>query len=318
MRGLRSTATLLAVALVAGACGDDDDGDGTPDDEVEAAEEESTDDPGNGVEQMTAGCDLEESGEALEGEQTLDLEGEERTYSLQLPDDYDGTTPQPLLLSFHGWSVDKDAHESTTRMGEQGVARGYVVATPEGLGDPLEWNIFEEEEVPDNYTFINTLVDELGQQLCLDPARIFAAGHSEGSAFTGFLACREPYHFAAVAMVAAFIPPTCPAEDAAPSIVAFHGMADPLVPYEGGDYGGPVPIPAALGTFEDYVEHHGCEEPTSDEPASDVERLAADECETGGNVALYSIEEGGHEWPDEDVVATDVILDFFDGQDIDA
>lgn len=317
MRGLRSTATLLAVALSAGACGDDDHGDGTTDEEVGVAGEESAGDPGGGIERTTAGCDLEEPGEVLEGEQTLDFEGEARTYLLHVSEDYDGTTPRPLLLSFHGWSVGKDVHESTTGMAEQGTARGYVVVTPEGLGDPLEWNIFEEEE-PDNYAFVDTLVDELGQELCLDSARIFAAGHSEGSAFTGFLACREPHRFAAVAMVAAFIPPTCPVEDASPSVVAFHGMADPLVPYEGGDYGGPVPIPAALDTFEDYVEHHACDDPTSGEPADGVERLAADECESGGNVALYSIEEGGHEWPDEDIVATDVILDFFDGQDIDA
>lgn len=255
--------------------------------------------------------------------QVLRHDGQERAYLLALPDGDDGTTARPLVLNFHGWASSKEEYEELTRLAERGTARGYVVVTPDALGEPPEWNMFDQPGRADDYGFVEALVGELTDRLCLDPARIYASGLSAGSAFAGFLACREPYRFAAVAMVAAFIPPTCPPEHA-PSVIAFQGTADPLVPYRGGQVsGGGIGIPAALDTFAAYAEQFGCGEPVVEEgPVATIERRRLPGCAGGRDVVLHTIVGGGHEWPGaegtavaaagERFFATDTILDFFD------
>jgi polyhydroxybutyrate depolymerase len=137
-------------------------------------------------------------------------------------------------------------------------------------------------------------------------------------------ACRAPYRFAAVAMVAAFIPTTCPVDQATPSVIAFHGTADPAVPYDGGSVGGgPAGIPPVLQTLEQYADAYGCDRPpTEDEPAAGVETDTLTGCVGGSEVVLYTIVGGTHDWPGNAVqpaasggqayAATDAILDFFD------
>jgi polyhydroxybutyrate depolymerase len=241
-----------------------------------------------------------------------------------VPDDYDGATAYPLAFSFHGFSGNKEVHDVYAGMAEEGTARGYVVVTPEALGDPREWNMFGASGRADDFGYIDALVADLSERLCIDEDRIYAAGHSNGSAFTGFLACQPPYRFAAVAMVSAFIPTTCPVDDAAPSVVAVHGTADPLVPYDGGSVaGGAVQIPAALDTLQQYADSYGCDQPAAeDRPADGVERRRLTGCIHASEVVLYTIVDGTHGWPGSPAEpgasggqawpATDAIFDFFD------
>ena len=236
----------------------------------------------------------------------------ERLRLVALPDDYDGTTAHPLLLAFHGHGGSKEVAMAASELDEKGPARGYVVVFADALGDPRAWNLGDGDT--DDFGFVNALVADLGERLCIDAERVYAAGHSNGSAFTGFLACKAPYPFAAVAMVAAFIPSTCPVDEAAPAVVAVHGTADPGVPYGGGPVaGGPVQIPAALTTLDTYRDTYECDPtPVEDEPEPGVQRRAYEGCLRGTEAVLYSVVDGGHEWPTERFAASDAILDFFD------
>lgn len=267
-------------------------------------------------------CDQERSQELVEGEQTLRFGGETRAFLLSLPEG-DVATPRPLLLSFHGYSFNKEIHEGYTGLAEEATARGYIVVTPGALGEPSDWNYLADPARVDDFAFVRALVDKLTRSLCIDEDRIFVAGHSAGSALAGFLVCREPGRYAAAAMVAAFIPPSCPTGDPPPSAIAIHGTADPLVPFEGGNVsGGPVQIPAALDTLAAYADASGCGPAAVEELLPRVERHHLTDCGRGRQVELYVIDYGGHEWPGADppqtddpsgLLATDVILDFFDG-----
>jgi polyhydroxybutyrate depolymerase len=281
---------------------------------------------GSGVadRQAPADCDPARPAASAEGPQTFSFDGGVRAYLLALPDDYDGTTAHPLVFSFHGFSSNKEGQNAYAALADQGTARGYVVVTPDALGDPRDWNYFGNPARADDFGFVDALVADLSDRLCIDADRIYAAGHSAGSAFTGFLQCRPPYRFAAVAMVAAFIPTTCRVDQATPSVVAFHGTADPDVPYDGGSVGGgSTGIPPVLETLEQYADAYGCERPaTEGEPAAGVETATLTGCAGGSEVVLYTIVGGTHEWPGnasqadatgaQAYPATDTILDFFD------
>lgn len=329
----RTLAVLLVAGLLAGACGSagggaDRDGDGDDRDDGAAssttangnghgAGDEHGGEGGNtGSDTRPADCDPARPHETALGPQTFDLAGQAREYLLALPDGYDGTTAVPLVLDFHGFSNTKEGQDTMTGMSEQGTARGYAVVTPDALGQPQEWNAFSDPAKADDFAFVAALVAELGERLCLDPDRVYAAGHSNGSAFTGFLVCREAPRLAAVAMVSAFVPRTCPVEAPIPAVMAVHGSADPLVPYGGGSVGGgPVGIPPALDTLEAYGRAYDCPAPRAeDQPvAGFVERRRYAGCAHESEVLLYTVVGGGHEWPnDQRFSATEAILDFFD------
>jgi polyhydroxybutyrate depolymerase len=271
-----------------------------------------------------ADCDPARPATTTDGAQTFSFGGEERAYLLALPDDYDGTTAHPLVFSFHCFSSNKEGQDAYAAMAAEGTARGYIVVTPDALGEPRDWNYFGDPARANDFGFVDALVVDLTERLCIDADRVYAAGHSAGSAFTGFLQCKPPYRFAAVAMVAAFIPTTCPVEEATPSVIVFHGTADPAVPYDGGSVGGgPVGIPPVLETLEQYADAYGCDRPaTEDEPAAGVEQDTRTGCAGGGEVVLYTIVGGTHDWPGNAIhpeatggqafPATDTILDFFD------
>ena len=224
-----------------------------------------------------------------------------RTYAIAFPAGYDGTQATPLLFDFHGYAGNKEQQETNTHLAATGTAQGYIVVTPdaeEAYGKIREWNLFGGAGRPDDFTYVHTLVARLKAELCIDPARVYAAGHSNGSAFVGFLVCTKPYEFAAVAMVSATTPAGCPA-GIAPAVLAVAGTKDPQVPFAGGSVGGgPTNIPPVLDVIDKYVEHYHCTpSPTKTALAPGVERTAYAGCDDGADVDLLAVHDGTHEWP---------------------
>jgi polyhydroxybutyrate depolymerase len=313
-------AAMLVAALALSACSA---GDGAGAGNAGEADRAAADRADADDEAAPAACDPPRPAVATEAPQSFRFGNQTRAYLLALPAGYDGTTAYPLVLSFHGFSSNKEGQNAYAAMAGKGTARGYIVVTPDALGDPRDWNYFGDPARADDFGFVDALVADLSDRLCIDADRIYAAGHSAGSAFAGFLQCRAPYRFAAVAMVAAFIPTTCPVDRATPSVIAFHGTADPLVPYDGGSVGGgPSGIPPVLQTLDQYADAYRCDRPaTEDEPAAGVETDTLTGCADGSEVVLYTIVGGTHDWPGNAVrpgtggqayPATEGILDFFD------
>ena len=315
----RAAAVALALVLAAGACGSGDEGDD--------GEADGAGGSGGGAGEAAAPADCDPARPAPEGgEQAFAHGGHDREYLLALPEGYDGTTAVPLVLDFHGYGGNKELQEQGTEMAARGTARGYAVITPDALGEPREWNMFGDPSRPDDFAFVLALVDELATSLCVDPDRVYADGHSNGSAFVAFLSCREPHPLAAVALVSATVPTDCGGDGPARSVIAIHGTADPLVPYDGGNMPGGQGVPGAPGAVAATAESYGCDPPTEDEPLAGVERTTYAGCRDGVEVVLDTIVGGRHQWPggqgaemDEgtsqaalDYPATEAILDFFD------
>jgi polyhydroxybutyrate depolymerase len=236
------------------------------------------------------------------------FKGTHRTYRLALPAD-DGAH-HPLLVAIHGFASSAAQFDRETGLDKQGASRGYVVVTPDAAQNPTNWNIFGAKNQPDDFGFLNALLPTITPQLCVDPSAVFAVGHSAGSAFAGFLVCKPPYRFAGVAMVEATVPSTCPAR-VTPAVVSIHATGDPVVLYNGGlGIGQTVPIPPVQQTVAQLAQARGCAPKAIDRKVSPfVSERRYRECKAGSDVALYSIQGGGHLWAPGD---TSTILDFFD------
>jgi len=253
--------------------------------------------------------------------------GEDRRYILHLPPAYDGARRMPLVLNFHGFGSNARQQAAYSGLPAKADRAGFIVVTPDGTGEPRRWNFFPGSA---DIVFVRELIADLETTLCVDAARIFATGISNGAAFSARLACDLPDRIRAIAMVAATVyPARCEAPRAVP-VVAFQGTDDPCVPFEGGTSacGMQLPVPAAEEAAKNWARHGGCNlEPPHSQVTEHVRAVAYSECrEVDAAVVLYIIYGGGHTWPGavdvarlgattQEISATDLMWEFFAGRE---
>jgi polyhydroxybutyrate depolymerase len=82
-------------------------------------------------------------------------------------------------------------------------------------------------------------------------------------------------------------------------MIAFHGTADPEVPYNGGSsWMTPRPFPSTPKWAEKWAVRNRCAAtPIESAVAVDVSRRAYSGCADSADVVLYTVREGGHTWP---------------------
>jgi polyhydroxybutyrate depolymerase len=254
------------------------------------------------------GCAVADPGFGSDGRRTITVDGTERSYLVRVPAGREPGARSPLILALHGFGGSADELEDTTHLGADGSARGALVVIPDAATAPARWNFDRRPGQPDDFAIVDTLVADLIERACVDPARVSVAGSSNGAAFAGLLACTDPYRFAAVAMVIATVPSGCP-DTVTPSVLTIRGTADTHVRYDG--------TPELVATI---AERAGCDaSPTREPVATDVERTRYTGCRNGAVVVLDSVIDGPHAWPGSRGTdpaggygATATILDFLD------
>ena len=213
-----------------------------------------------------------------------------------------------------------------SQLEEKGPAAGFVVVTPQGTGPRAFWNILPNLANPDDVAYTETLIDTVSAQRCIDPARVYATGISNGAGMSALLACELPTRIAAIAPVAGVnLVPPCP-RGRPVSVLAFHGEADAVVPYAGGKpaVGTAIDTPPVEDAVAAFAARDGCRaRPAERTIGTEVTRVRYRGCDPGTDVELYSVSNGGHTWPGsldvprlghntQDVNAADLILEFFE------
>jgi polyhydroxybutyrate depolymerase len=232
--------------------------------------------------------------------------GRNRTIRVHLPPSADG--PAALVLNLHGSRFTAAQQETFSGMDATADSYGFIVAYPQAAipsGHGFEWHIpgqplfggrVAPPDAPDDVQFIAAVVAAIVHRAVVDPKRVFVTGFSGGARMASQVACDLPDTFAAAAAVGGLaFPSPCGARRAV-SIVAFHGMADPIDPYEGSN--GPTFSRGVREAAEQWASHDGCGGPIKDTaPATSVRRTAYTGCRDAALVELYTIEAAGHEWP---------------------
>lgn len=232
---------------------------------------------------------------------TIDVDGQDRPYHVHLPPSYDGQTPLPVVLAFHGLSQTPDSLRTISELDQAADANGFIVVYPEGFLRVWEVDRVDIHQVDDLH-FVDALLDRLSEELNVDEGRIYATGFSRGAVFVHRLACERSDRFAAFAAVAGALSSILYRECEPPRpvpVLAFHGTADRGVPYERStdEYMG---VPE---TVEFWVRANHCgAEPEVEAVGGEgeglpVQRLSYPGCAPGSEVTLYRIEGGGHQWP---------------------
>ena len=310
---------VLLIATAAGACSGDSD-----DASANADATETTTAPTDEVVVVVDDCSPARSAVAGTQRLTFDHDGTTREYDLSVPDSYDGTAPSPLIVDLHGFSSNAAQEAVLTDMPEVAGERGYVVVTPQALevDVPLTtgtinatfWNIDPAAvrpgfEPPDDIGFLDALVDQLEEDLCIDTGRQYVTGISNGAGMTMALICGSESRFAAAAPVAGVnLVGDCEPGEPTP-LIAFHGDADPLIPYDGGQaVGQDYQVAVVQDRVASLAELAGCApEPTVEEPFDDIVTRTWADCPEGLDFELVTVAEGGHTWPGTsiDIAAVD-------------
>lgn len=263
--------------------------------------------------------------------------GQLRTYLLHIPAHYDTIRQAPLVIVLHGHGESASNFEKYTGMSDKADEEGFIAVYPQALGDPSDWHTaIDGPSRRDDITFVRDIIALLEHKYRIDHRRIFAAGHSNGGFMAYRLASTLSNEIAAVGVTAGSIgmvnenedtlriaPPSHPV-----SVIHFHGVADPSVPYSGGpESDGPDNIVSVRNTIRFWVNADHCD------PAKVTRTISADKnviidtyqpCAKKTAVVLYTIIDGTHRWPgddvpwytfpgrdDSDVIATNVIWNFF-------
>ena len=297
---IRALAPLTALVLLAAACSTSDDGGDEPTVIVD----------GTALVTPMAAATCEPGLSAVPGDVTgtINSGGTDRSYILHIPATYNGTQRTPLVVVYHGFASSAQAIAVYTRFNALADEEGFVVVYPNGTEVPPRWNDDGDVTIVDDVQFSEDLVTKLQAELCIDESRVYAVGWSNGGGMAQRVGCELPDIFAGIGSVSATY-----ADCTGPlPWIAFHGMADPQVPFEGGvnppERGGGVFLPTRR-VLSEYAREQGCDALAQITlPSSEVELSTYVRCPTGdGLVLLYTLLGGGHTWPG----SADLPLDLF-------
>lgn len=262
--------------------------------------------------QASKGCKAHAKAPKGETLQKITSGGDKRTYYRFIPKAYNGKKPLPVVMDLHGHTEPVTFHKNASGLGRFGNTHGFITLTPAGSGPPPKW---ETTEGSADIQFLLDLMDEIEATLCVDRRREFVTGYSNGAFVTSLFACQLADRFAAFAPVAGIRnPPNCNPSRPVP-IIAFHGIADEWIAYNGGYGPGPYSLPPAEtqellrsgeATYSDlsipevaaaWAARNGCDATPTEEQVTDTVTLTKYTCPDRADVELYSIEGAGHTWP---------------------
>jgi polyhydroxybutyrate depolymerase len=252
-----------------------------------------------------SGCGHHRASGALQ--YSVSVDGHKRVVIVRVPAGYTGSAKVALVLDLHGSESTARAQEKFSGMDAAADADGFIVAYPQALirdGTGYDWNIagvpllngsLPAASAPDDVTFLTSLVTDLAGRYCIDMRRVYATGMSGGGRMASQLACDASGTFAAIAPVAGLRKASpCPATRPVP-VIAFHGTADPIDPFNG--HGEPywtysVPAAARLWAAQDK-----CAASPRVTTGHGYSLTSYAGCAGGAVVQLYAIRGEGHEWP---------------------
>jgi polyhydroxybutyrate depolymerase len=228
--------------------------------------------------------------------------GQTRTYLLHVPASYRPDQPVALVLGFHGNFGHADSFAAYSGFSPMADQAGFIIAYAQGAGNPPTWDTWQHSK---DVQYTSDLIDRLETICAIDPARVFATGHSLGGGMINRLACDLAGRIAAIGSVSGAYMNAEPCTPTQPvAVLAVHGTADMDVFYNGVPPNGQTaesyfsigtPIPQwASG----WAKRNGCSEKTSIFFKKDpVSGQQWDNCRNGADVVLYTIRDGGHGWP---------------------
>jgi len=211
-----------------------------------------------------------------------------RSYHVKEPDDWDGVTPLPVLLHFHGWMRTGALPVKHARISGATRRRGVLLLAPNG--PHKSWDFWDEDT--NDVAFAAAVIEDAAKRYPIDPSRIYISGYSYGSAMAWRYVCENGNGVAALIAVSGTLRQSEGCPQGPDEVRHVHGLNDTVMDFPMGP-GGDQTFPVAL-----WRQQFGCGQgrETGQWHAVDFldfNRTVWDDCATGGKVTL-DIHKGGH------------------------
>lgn len=227
---------------------------------------------------------------------SVNLGATTRSYLLHVPTNYQPQLPLPLVLIFHGRGSNAAEVEGYTGFSQLADQERFIAVYPQGLKNSSGqtfWDSFDPTTAGvDEVAFVNKVLDDVEQKLCVDIRRVDATGFSNGGNMTGMLACRLATRIAAFAPIAGnffdFHQGCHPGRPVA--LLNSHGTADDVVPYDA--------QPDVQQWLQGWAQQDGCTVgPITFSQINNITAMQWTNCQ--GDVAIFHYRANGenHVWP---------------------
>ncbi len=212
----------------------------------------------------------------------------DRSYHVKTPDDWDGETPLPVLLHFHGWMRTGALPVKHGRISGATRRRGVLLLAPNGNG--RTWDFWDHDT--DDVAFAAAVIEDAAKHYPIDRSRIYVSGYSYGSAMAWRYVCENGNDVAALIAVSGTLRQSEQCPQGPREVRHVHGLADTVMDFPMGP-GEDTTYPVAL-----WREKYGCAEGENagDWQAVDFltfQRTIWASCSGGGSVTL-DVHPGGH------------------------
>ncbi|KAH6986932.1 Alpha/Beta hydrolase protein [Ilyonectria destructans] len=184
------------------------------------------------------------------GVKTVTVAGQQRQYTLKIPDSYNRSQPYKLIFGYHWRSGSMQNVAGGGYYGLESLAQGSAIfVAPQGLD--AGWANTNGNDV----TFTDQILDAVKSNLCIDEQQIFATGFSYGGAMSFSVACSRPDVFKAVAVISGAQLSGCNGGTKPVPYLGIHGVADSV-----------LPINLGRALRDKFLQLNGCQSKSASEP----------------------------------------------------
>jgi len=205
---------------------------------------------------VTAGCGRTPT--LTSGTRTIQSSGQNRTYILDIPTNYDRNHPYRLIFGLH-W-LNGTANDVATGGSDGSVFAFYgqkqlsnnstIFVAPQGLNNG--WANTNGQDV----TLVDNILSLVQGDLCVDTTQVFAMGWSFGGAMSYALACARPTVFRAVVVYSGAQLSGCSGGTQPVAYFGIHGIHDSVLNISNG-----------RSLRDTFVRNNGCTAQNPREPA---------------------------------------------------
>jgi len=205
----------------------------------------------NNAHAATAGCGKTPT--LTSGTKTVTINGKQRRWILRIPDGYNNNQPYRLIFGLHWLNADMTSVDSGSApyYGLKALAKNSAIfVAPDGLNKG--WANQGGEDI----TFIDTIRQQIENDLCVNEKLRFSLGFSYGAAMSYSLGCSRAKDFRAIAVLSGALLSGCSGGNDPIAFYGQHGIKDSV-----------LPIASGRDIRDRFVKNNGCQSMQAREPA---------------------------------------------------
>ncbi len=211
----------------------------------------------------------------------------DRSYHVKEPDGWDGESPLPVLLHFHGWQRQGTLIVQHQRISGATRRRGVLLVAPNGLG--RSWDFWDAGT--DDVPFARSVLEDIKKRYPVIEDQIYVSGYSWGSNMAWRFVCEDGADIAALLAISGTLSQNEDCTTAPGEMRQVYGLNDQVLDFPYGP-NGEMDYPVFL-----WREKFACGDGETKGPWQQVNFLTLERTEwndcAAGRVSL-DIHPGGH------------------------